>query len=121
MYRYLLAAALIVTAQSAVFAGGGSTKATGSINVKNGSSTMSLLVAVDPSASLSASTNLSEFQARGGKLVEGQGNTTFKSLKAGTRKLVFAFVTADTNIADITFRELNVTVAKTRVNRTLTP
>ena len=118
MYRYLLAAALIVTAQSAVFAGGGgSTKSTGSITVFNKDSTRTLLVSVDPSASLSSATMLSEFTARGGKVVNAGGSTTFPGLRIGNRNVFFAFVTASTtslSAGDFTQQVVRVDGGRTR-------
>jgi hypothetical protein len=112
MYRLIFAVALVLGLQTLSLAnGGGSSKSTGNLNVVNKDTSLVLLVAVDPSSSLSAATTASEFTARGGRIVNAGGSTSFASLKTGTRKVVFAFVSSSTtSVSPSSFSSRNVTV-----------
>ncbi len=116
MYRYLFAAALILSVPSAALAGGGSTKATARIRAVNRDSSLTVLVAVDPSSSLSSATTMDQFTDRGGKIINPGGNMTFSNLRAGNRSLVFAFVDSSTtslSASDFSSRTVRVTSGRT--------
>jgi hypothetical protein len=117
MYRLFFAVALLLSVQTfAVANGGGSSKRTGNLNVVNKDASLVLLVAVDPSASLSAATTASEFTSRGGRIVNAGGSTTFSNLRTGTRRVVFAFVPSSTTSvseSDFSPRNANVVAGRT--------
>jgi hypothetical protein len=102
MYKYLFAALLVVAAPSFALAnGGGNTKANATVRVNNKSTSLVALVALNPSDSLKASTSLSQFTSRGGKVINPGGRFDFKNVKIGNQQLIFALVPSDATAVDV--------------------
>lgn len=102
MYKYLFAALLVVAAPSFALAnGGGNTKANATVRVNNKSTSLVALVALNPSDSLKASTSLSQFTSRGGKVINPGGRFDFKNVKIGNQQLIFALVPSDATSVDV--------------------
>lgn len=97
MYKFLMAALLVVVAPSFAMAGGGggSTKGTGSIRVRNDNANQVLLVAVNPSDSLLSSTTVSQFKSRGGQVANAGSSTTFKNVRVGAHVVSTLLVPAN--------------------------
>lgn len=89
MNKFVLVVLLVVAAPSfAIAGGGGSSKSNGTVKVVNNSST-AVGVAVNPSASLLASTNSEQFVARGGKIIDAGKSATFTNVKVGNARLIY--------------------------------
>jgi hypothetical protein len=102
MFKYLFVALLVVAApQLASANGGGNSKANATVRVNNKSTSLVALVALNPSDSLKASTSLSQFTSRGGKVINPGGRFDFKNVKAGNQQLVYALVESDAESVNI--------------------
>lgn len=91
MYKFCLVILVATLAPSIATAGGGGTKATGTITFKNVKAGNSVYVIVADPATL-ATTNAANFNARGGKVLNGKSDVSFSKLKAGVQTYAFARV-----------------------------
>lgn len=97
MYKFLMAALLVVSAPSFAMAGGGggSTKGNGTITARNNSENQVLLVAVNPSDSVLSSTTISQFRSRGGQVANAGSATSFKNVRVGAHIVATLLVPAN--------------------------
>ncbi|WP_182865160.1 hypothetical protein [Stieleria mannarensis] len=113
MFKHVVLSMALMVALGSVAEAGGGSKSNGSIRVTNTSSTKIGLVAVNPSDSLKAATNASEFTARGGKILNPGESTEFKNLRTGSHTVATALVDPETTSVDVSsFTVKNVSVAK---------
>jgi hypothetical protein len=85
--------------------GGGGTKPTSSVRIRNNGSN-TLAVIVDPSPSIqdaleAGTLSTSTFLSAGGRFVGRNGSTTFGGLRAGAHTAVAAFVSSTSNSATV--------------------